>query len=313
VTGAAGRPVRPRIEWRDVDGILLLDKPVGMTSNDALQRARRLFRARKAGHTGSLDPLASGMLPVCFGSATKVSGFLLDADKAYRARLALGARTATGDTEGEIVERASVPTLDPDAVRTACAAFVGPYRQVPPMYSALKRDGRPLYELARAGIEVEREARELTIHALEPVAVDADGVEFVVRCSKGTYVRTLGEDLARALGTVGHLTALRRLEVEPFGTGPTVTFAALEACADDAARDRLLLAPDAALAAWPAVVLDAGGADDVRHGRATACPAALAPGAAVRLYGPGGAFLAVGRSGADGRCVAPTRVFLPAG
>lgn len=300
-------PSRPRIEWRDVDGILLLDKPVGASSNHVLQQARRLFRARKAGHTGSLDPLASGMLPLCFGNATKVSGFLLDADKTYRARLVLGARTATGDAEGEIVERAPVPLLDATALRAACAAMIGPYRQVPPMYSALKRDGRPLYELARAGQEVEREARDLVLHRLDVLDIGDGWFDFEVHCSKGTYVRTLGEDLARALGTVGHLGALRRLEVAPFGRGPMVDFATLEACADEAARDRLLLPPDAALAGWPAIELGAAGADDVRHGRATACEPA-APGARVRLYGPGHAFLGIGTIAVDGLAVAPTRM-----
>jgi tRNA pseudouridine55 synthase len=157
----AGRGPRPRSAWREVDGILLLDKPLGLTSNQALQRVRQLYRAAKGGHTGSLDPLATGMLPLCFGQATKVSALLLDADKTYRATLALGARTASGDAEGEVVERRPVPALDRAAVEAACATLRGPQRQVPPMHSALKRDGRPLYELARAGIEVERASRQV--------------------------------------------------------------------------------------------------------------------------------------------------------
>lgn len=312
MSARGGSDSRPRIEWRDVDGILLLDKPVGLSSNQALQRARRFFRARKAGHTGSLDPLASGMLPLCFGAATKVSAFLLDSDKVYRARLALGARTTTGDAEGEIVERASVPQLHAELVRATFASRVGPYRQVPPMYSALKRDGRPLYELARAGREVEREARELVLHRLDLVALDADWLDFEVHCSKGTYVRVLGEDLARALGTVGHLAALRRLEVAPFGANALVDFATLEACADATALERLLLPPDAALARWPAIELDANGAADVRHGRAAAC-ASTRPYERVRLYGPERRFLGIGTVAADGASVAPVRVLAPAG
>jgi tRNA pseudouridine55 synthase len=310
VNGGAGREPRPRVEWRDVDGILLLDKPVGMSSNQALQRARRLFRARKAGHTGSLDPLASGMLPVCFGSATKVSGFLLDSDKTYRATLALGERTSTGDAEGEVVERSAVPTLDDARVREALGRFVGPYRQVPPMYSALKRDGRPLYELARAGVEVEREARDLTLHRLDLLRLDVRSVEFEVACSKGTYVRTLGEDIARALGTVGHLAALRRLQVEPFGEGPMYDFGTLEAVPDEAALDRRLLGADSALRNWPSVQVDATGETDLRHGRPAGCDGL--PGVLVRIYGPGGVFLALGRVDSAGSRVAPERLLAAA-
>jgi tRNA pseudouridine55 synthase len=309
MTERSPRDARPRVEWRDVDGILLLDKPVGLSSNQALQLARRLFRARKAGHTGSLDPLASGMLPVCFGSATKVSAFLLDSDKTYRATLALGVRTSTGDAEGDAVERADVPPLDETHVRTVLATFVGAYRQVPPMYSALKRDGRPLYELAREGLEVEREARDLQLFRVELLSLGPDRLEFEVHCSKGTYVRTLGEDLARALGTVGHLAALRRVSVAPFGTAMH-DFESLEACDDDAARDARLLGADAALPSWPAVELDAAGERDLRHGRAAACRGPA--GAHVRVYGSDGRFLALGRMRDDGAAVAPERLLAAA-
>lgn len=309
MTGGSGREPRPRVEWRDVDGILLLDKPIGMSSNQALQQARRLFRARKAGHTGSLDPLASGMLPLCFGSATKVSGYLLDSDKTYRATLALGERTSTGDAEGEVVERAEVPAIDDVRARDVLARFVGAYRQVPPMYSALKRDGRPLYELARAGVDVEREARDLTLFRLDLLSLAADRLEFEVHCSKGTYVRTLGEDIARALGTVGHLAALRRLSVAPFGVAMH-DFAVLEACEDEAARDRLLLGADAALASWPDVDLDAEGEFHLRHGRAAACSGPA--GRQVRVYGPGRRFIALGRVRDDGAAVVPERLLAAA-
>jgi tRNA pseudouridine55 synthase len=310
VTRGGAPGARPRVEWRDVDGILLLDKPVGASSNDALQRARRLFRARKAGHTGSLDPAASGVLPLCFGEATKVAGLLLDGDKSYRATLALGAATATGDVEGAVVATAPVPPLDAATLHAACSGFLGAQMQVPPMYSALKRDGRPLYELARAGVEVERAPRPVTIRRLEARVLAPDRIEFKVDCSKGTYVRTLGEDLARALGTVGHLAALRRTAVAPFAGRPAVTLEALEAL-DEAARDARLLGADAALPGWPAVEVDARGEDDLRHGRsaavlATRGDAGERPGD-VRLYGPGG-FVGLGRLGADGTRVAPTRL-----
>jgi tRNA pseudouridine55 synthase len=299
--------VRPRVVWRDVDGILLLDKPLGLSSNQALQRARRLYRAAKAGHTGSLDPLATGVLPLCFGQATKVSGLLLDADKTYEARLQLGARTSTGDAEGEVVERLPVPALARERVEAALAALTGPQDQLPPMYSALKRDGRPLYELARAGVEVERTPRRIVVHRLRLLALDAASLTFEVECSKGTYVRTLGEDVARALGTCGHLGALRRTAVAAFAGHPLQSLDGLEALAGaEAALDALLMPVDAALGAWPAVTLDAGGARDVLHGRATAC-ATAAPGA-VRIYGPGEELLALGTVDASGTRVAPDRL-----
>jgi tRNA pseudouridine55 synthase len=297
--------------WRDVDGILLLDKPVGLSSNQALQRVRRLYRAAKAGHTGSLDPLASGVLPVCFGQATKVSGLLLDADKTYRARLALGARTTTGDAEGEIVERRPVPPLSRDLVEPALAALEGAQDQVPPMYSALKKDGRPLYELAREGAEVDRAPRRITIHRLTLLELAPDALEFEVHCSKGTYVRTLGEDVARALGTCGHLAALRRTSVAAFDGRSNESLAELEALAgNEAALDARLLPIDAALQAWPRVTVDAAGEADVRHGRATGCSAAR-PGP-VRIHGADGALLALGTVDASGARVAPDRLLTAA-
>lgn len=305
------RDARPRVVWREVDGILLLDKPVGLSSNQALQRVRRLYRAAKAGHTGSLDPLASGVLPVCFGQATKVSGLLLDADKSYRARLALGARTTTGDAEGEIVERAPVPSLTRERVEAALAGLTGPQDQLPPMYSALKRDGRPLYELAREGIEVPREPRRIVVYRLELLDFAGDALEFEVNCSKGTYVRTLGEDVARALGTSGHLAALRRTAVAAFEGRAFHTLADLEALAgDEPALDRLLLPVDAALQGWPAVQLDGAGELDFRHGRAAACAASV-PGPS-RVYGPAGALLGLGTVEAGLRRVAPDRLLTAA-
>jgi tRNA pseudouridine55 synthase len=308
---SAPRGARPRVAWRDVDGILLLDKPVGLSSNQALQRARRLYRAAKAGHTGSLDPLASGLLPICFGQATKVSALLLDADKTYRARLALGVRTTTGDAEGEPAERAAVPPLERAAVEATLARLAGPQDQLPPMYSALKRDGRPLYELARAGMEVERERRRIVVHRLELFALEPDALEFEVHCSKGTYVRTLGEDIARALGTCGHLAALRRTAVAAFEGRPLQAFEDLAALAgDEPALDARLLPVDVALQAWPRVTLDDAAALDFRHGRAPAC-APAAPGRA-RVYGPAGALLGLGTVDDTGLRVAPDRLLTAA-
>jgi tRNA pseudouridine55 synthase len=301
-------PARPRREWRTVDGILLLDKPEGLSSNQALQRVRRLYRARKAGHTGSLDPLASGVLPLCFGQATKVAGLLLEADKTYRAALALGSRTTTADREGEILERLPVPPLDTAGVEAALARFLGASEQIPPMYSALKREGQALYALARRGIEVERAPRPVRIEALRLTALRPDGLEFEVVCSKGTYVRTLGEDIARALGTIGHLAALRRIAVGgAFARATTHALASLEALqGDERALDTLLLPVDAALESLPAVVLGAEEAGRFRHGQSVqaAAPASLR----VRLYGPDGAFLGVGESDGSGHSVRPLRL-----
>jgi len=204
IPGAARR----RVEWRRVDGILLLDKPVGLSSNQALQQVRRLYRAAKAGHTGSLDPLASGVLPLCFGQATKVAGLLLDSDKTYRASLALGSRTTTGDREGAVVETRPVPPLEEEAVRAVLEGFVGERQQIPPMYSALKRDGEALYALARRGVEVERIPRRIRILGVALESLEDGRLEFEVTCSTGTYVRTLGEEVAEALGTCGYLEAL---------------------------------------------------------------------------------------------------------
>ena len=299
---------RPRLAWRPVDGILLLDKPVGLSSNQALQRARRLYRAAKGGHTGSLDPLASGVLPLCFGEATKVAGGLLDADKSYRATLSLGARTASGDRDGEVLERRPVATLEAGAVGRALDGFLGERLQVPPMYSALKQGGEALYKLARRGVVVAREPRPIRILSIGLVELGADWLTFDVSCSKGTYVRTLGEDVAAALDTVGHLSALRRTAVGGALAGrPAHTFEALASrSGDEPALDALLLPVDAALAGLVALTLDAAGVRALRHGQPVA--AAVAAGAALRLYAPDGRFLGVGEGDATGQHVRPTRL-----
>ena len=278
-------------------GVLLLDKPVGLSSNAALQRVRRLLSGVKAGHTGSLDPLASGMLPICLGEATKLAGEVLAGDKAYSFRILLGTRTATGDAEGEVVERQPVPRLDRARIEAVLAARLGESLQVPPMYSALKRQGEPLYRLARRGESVERAARVIRIHALELVAQGPDWLDLKVVCSKGTYVRVLGEDIAAALGTCGHLGALRRDYVEPFRDRPMLT---LEQLAGRTGETDWLLPPDAAVPQYPAVALDAGAAAALRHGRTVAGAAAAAAGT-VRLHDERGQFMGLGERDATGR------------
>ena len=303
------REPTPAARWRDVDGILLLDKPEGLTSNAALQRARRAFRARKAGHTGSLDPLASGLLPVCFGQATKASALLLDADKTYAVTIALGERTATADREGEVVERAAVPALTAEFVREQAARFLGESTQVPPMYSALKHQGQRLYRLARQGIEVERAPRRIVIRRLELLALGTGHLDFELDCSKGTYVRTLAEDLARACGTVGHVLALRRLKLGPFQVPRMTTLAEIEALAGNPqSLDAFLMPADAALPELPAVQLGAAEQACILHGQAVfaAGPAACQ----VRMYGPAGRFLGVGRMSSEGRQLAPERIMV---
>ncbi len=303
----SARPARPRVAWRTLDGILLLDKPVGLTSNQALQRARRLYRAAKAGHTGSLDPFAGGVLPLCFGQATKVAGLLLESDKSYRAVLVLGSRTATGDRDGPVVERRAVPPLEAAAVSAVLGRFLGAQTQVPPMYSALKRDGEPLYALARRGVEVERAARPIRIDHLTLARLDQGTIEFNVGCSKGTYVRVLGEDIAVALGTCGHLTELTRTEVGAFAGRPAYGLATLEALAgDEAALDALLLPVDAALECYPACVLGALDTSAIRQGRAIDLSAP--PESRVRLYADSGSFIGVGQADTAGHRVLPIRL-----
>jgi tRNA pseudouridine55 synthase len=283
-------------------GVLLLDKPVGLSSNSALQRVRRLLGADKAGHVGSLDPLATGMLPICLGEATKVAGEILAGRKLYRFTLQLGARTATGDTEGDIVETAAVPALEPTLLEAPLQAFLGAQDQVPPMYSAIKRNGQPLYKLARSGLEVERQPRRIEIFDLRLVGLTSSTLELEALCSKGTYIRTLAEDIARALGTCGHVTALRRLHVEPFQNEPMQT---LETVA--AAQLRILPA-DWPLAHLPAVPLDAAATARMLHGQAV--DGGIVPGT-VRLYDDAGSFMGIGE--ADGRgTVRPRRLFVRA-
>jgi tRNA pseudouridine55 synthase len=286
-----------REPWLPIDGVLLLDKPLGVSSNAALQRARRAIRAAHAGHTGTLDPLASGLLPLVLGDAARFGQSMLDADKAYRATVRLGERTSTGDAEGEVVARAPVPPLDPVVIEAVLERFRGPISQIPPMHSALKRDGVPLYQLARQGQSVERPARTVTIHALALVRVDLAGFEMDVRCSKGTYIRTLAEDIGQALGTEAHLRSLRRTAVGDFDIASAVTLDEFETL-EQTARLARLLPVDAPIARLPRVDLDPESARRLRHGQTVPARGAIAAGDLVRAYSPEGMFLGVVEAGA---------------
>ena len=245
------KPRRP--PRRQVDGVLLLDKPSGISSNAALQKARWLFNAAKAGHTGTLDPMATGLLPLCFGEATKFAGELLDADKSYRATLKLGMTTDTADADGKVLETRPV-SINETQWRAATADFCGEIEQIPPMHSALKRDGKPLYEYARAGIELERQARRVTIHRIETISFAGDQAIIDVDCSKGTYIRTLAADIGERLGCGAHLTALRRIKVGELNISQSLTLDAIEAALPEA-RDHLLRPADALLARLPIAYL----------------------------------------------------------
>jgi tRNA pseudouridine55 synthase len=241
-----------------VHGVLLLDKPRGLSSNDALQKAKWLLRAEKAGHTGTLDPLATGVLPLCFGAATKFSQLHLDADKTYDAIAVLGAKTSTGDAEGEVMDQRPVPAITPERLAQLRGQFTGALRQLPPMYSALKKDGKALYEYARAGQEVEREPRDITVHSLDLALVEDAGrpaLRFTARVTKGTYIRTLGEDLGEALGCGAHLSFLRRVATGPFAIGQCTSLASLEAM-DEEQRQEILMPTETLLEGLPRVTLD---------------------------------------------------------
>ncbi|WP_293605682.1 tRNA pseudouridine(55) synthase TruB [Polaromonas sp. UBA4122] len=254
---------RQKIQRRPVHGVLLLDKPLGLSSNQALQKAKWLLRADKAGHTGTLDPLATGVLPLCFGAATKFSQIQLDADKTYEATLLLGQKTTTGDAEGDVIETRPVPAITPELLEAMTQRFTGPLAQIPPMYSALKKDGKALYEYARRGQEVEREARHIIIYKLS-MAIAQDGrapaaIKIIVTCSKGTYIRTLGEDIGEALGCGAHLGSLRRLETGGFVAAQCVSLPALEAMTEPE-REACLLPVQSLVALFPSVTLDADNA-----------------------------------------------------
>lgn len=299
---------RRRHSGRAVNGILLLDKPQGITSNAALQVAKRLFKAQKAGHTGSLDPLATGLLPLCFGEATKVSGFLLDADKAYTACCQLGVRTDSADADGKMIEQRPVGEITAQQVSKLMEDFTGEQQQIPPMHSAIKQNGTPLYKLAHQGKEVERQPRTVTIHELRLLRLEGDQLEIYVHCSKGTYIRTLADDIGQALGCGAHITALRRERVDPFESEKMVTMAQLEALArqGDEALDACLLPIEAALKQWPAVNLSPDSAFYLRKGQAVFVPNMREQGW-LRLYDAEQQFIGIGVLQDDGK-VAPKRL-----
>jgi len=307
---------RRRRAGRDVGGIVLLDKPTGAGSNEVLQIVKRLYRAAKAGHTGSLDRQASGLLPICLGEATKLSGFLLNADKRYHSVFRLGARTSTGDTEGEVLQTRPTDAVTRAGVEAVLARFTGAIEQVPPMHSAVKHRGQRLYKLAHQGVVVEREARTVHIRALELRGVEDDLLEVEVLCSKGTYIRTLAEDIGEALGCGAHVHSLRRTGSGPFRAEDMVTLETLRECAERGldALDALLRPMDSAVAGWPEVRVPETVAFYLRKGQPVLVPRAPTQGW-VRIYrdrsDAQGAFMGVGEVLDDGR-IAPRRLIQPA-
>ena len=304
----AAEPVRR--ETRAVDGVLLLDKPAGLTSNQALQRVKRLLRARKAGHAGSLDPAATGMLPICLGEATKLCAYMLDADKTYRVTARLGEATDTGDGDGQVVSRAPVPALDSAGWEAIFARFTGAVEQVPPMYSALKVGGKRLYELARKGQSIERAPRTVHVYALSLLELHGSRLVFRVRCSKGTYVRTLVEDMAAAAGTVAYTAALHRETVGDFREQEMLDLTSAEQMAErglDVLEERLLPA-DRVLSGWPECRLMPEMARRFTSGQSVSPEYAGEAAGPVRVYGEGIGFLGVGELSGDGR-LAPRRIF----
>ncbi len=289
---------------RKIDGVLLLDKPTGMTSNAALQKSKWLLQALKAGHTGTLDPFATGLLPLCFGEATKFSQFLLDADKSYLAELRLGVRTSTGDPEGEVIETRPV-NVTLDHVQAVLPRFLGDIAQIPPMHSALKRDGQPLYKLARQGIEVERAARQVTVYDIELVSLRDDTLTLRVHCGKGLYVRTLAEDIGAVLGCGASLSALRRESVGPFDIDDAIGLDNLEAMEADARPDELDPV-DCLVEALPRLDLDIESAWQIGHGQSI-WRSGLNVGERLRVYDPQGHFLGVAEVDLEGKA-APRRL-----
>jgi tRNA pseudouridine55 synthase len=300
---------KKKIQARNVNGILLLDKPIGMSSNAALQTVKRLYNAKKAGHTGSLDPLASGMLPICFGEATKFSQYLLDTDKRYRVICKLGITTATGDAEGDILQRREVPDLTKKQVEKILQQFRGEIEQVPSMYSAIKQNGEPLYKLARQGITVERKARAITIYDLEIINLQKDVLELDIHASKGTYVRTLVADIGELLGCGAYITNLHRTSVGQYATEQMHSLESLQELAgqsDFAALDALLLPIETMFIAWSDLILTDITAHYLMQGQPVIVPRAPSSGW-IKLKNQFGAFLGVGEVLEDGR-IAPRRL-----
>lgn len=289
-------------QWQSVNGLVLLNKPEGVTSNGVLQQVRRLYNAKKAGHTGALDPFATGLLPICFGEATKISGLLLDSDKRYLATLQLGSATDSGDKDVAVIAEASVPELAKADIESVLQRFLGDQTQIPPMYSALKHQGKPLYEYARAGIEIERPARPIRIDLLTLKSYSQNVLQFDVLCSKGTYVRTLAEDIAKALGTLGHLTALHRIQTGSLKADQMVTLEQIEA---DLAG--CLLPYDLPLEHLQAIHLSEQDTDKIQHGGKLAIDRPETDW--VRLYDPNNRFIGIGEWQLEKQLLKPKRLF----
>ncbi len=298
---------------RDITGIIVVDKPSGHSSNHILQQVRRLFDAKKAGHTGSLDPLASGVLPICLGEATKLSGYLLEADKEYQVTCHLGITTDSGDADGEVIAEQAVPDFDETRLNTILQSFIGEQDQVPPMFSALKYQGQPLYKLARQGIEVERQSRRIRIYAISLLDFSKDSFTLSVRCSKGTYIRTLVEDISHQLGTGGHVTMLRRTGVAGYTLQDTVTLEQLSTRREQGdlpALDEQLEAAENALPEWPAICLDETASKTISYGQSILVEQDFEC-ANVRLFDQNEKFMGLGEMSPDG-VIKPKRLFVTA-
>jgi tRNA pseudouridine55 synthase len=295
---------------RDITGIIIIDKPTGRSSNHVLQQVKRLFNANKAGHTGSLDPLATGVLPVCLGEATKVSSYLLDADKQYHVTCQLGAVTDSGDSDGVVISTSIIPEFTEQDLLALLPGFIGELDQVPPMFSALKHQGKPLYKLARQGIEVERKSRRITIYDIKLLAITANSFTLDVRCSKGTYIRTLVEDISHALGSGGHVIMLRRVAAAGYMEQQALTIEQLIARAENGlpALDESLLPSEDALPDWPSVVLSDYMVDSIRQGQAIKVEQAFER-ANVRLFDPQQQFIGLAEMTETGN-IQPKRVFV---
>lgn len=294
---------------RDISGIILLDKPKGISSNEGLQQVKRIFNAQKAGHTGSLDPLASGLLPICFGEATKFSNYILTADKSYATQCQLGITTTTGDAEGDVVDTCTVRTLDDSILIEVLDSFLGESFQIPPMYSALKQNGQPLYKYARQGIELEREPRRIFIENISLTSFDGDKLSFDVSCSKGTYIRTLVEDIGKKLGCGAHVTELRRFDLGVFHINESVSLEKLNTLRDEKAfadLDEYILPIEVALIDWPKVSLTDDSAFYVKQGQAIQVPKSPTEGL-VTLFDTAYKFMGIGEVQEDGK-IKPCRL-----
>jgi tRNA pseudouridine55 synthase len=295
---------------RNITGIIVIDKPKGRTSNHVLQQIKRTFDAKKAGHTGSLDPLATGVLPICLGEATKVSQYLLDGDKCYQVTCKLGVTTDSGDSDGNVVAEMPIPEITEQILYAVLPSFIGQQQQVPPMYSALKFQGQPLYKLARQGIEIERKARTVNIYDIILISFTSDSFTLEVKCSKGTYIRTLVEDISASLSTGGHVIALRRLESAGYAIEQAITIESIEKCADEGikALDKLLLPTEEALPNWPRIEADDEQVLALRCGQQIQVEQKY-EGVQIRLFDRLGIFLGLGEMSQKG-IISPKRVFV---